>query len=388
MRQPIVRSVASNVPVRVVSAERPNTLGLGPRELNAVLDFLDAQDEGRADKRREFSRWPFRQVGVNVKFTHPGGSETSLRLAGRNLSRGGVSLLHNGYIHAGTRCVVELPRASAGVLSADGEVVRCQHRRGVLHEIGVKLRKPVNLRQFIASDESRELYAIESVDPVKLKGAVLVIEDGELDTRIFRHYTRETSLACELVSNSADAVAKLAARHDLYLINWDLPGFKGGEFIARLRAEQIQAPVIILTADPVSLMDEGVLETRSIGLLKKPFQQDELLRAIAERLLVTDAAPPRGAEPALEIAPNQLMEIASRLETAFQGGDLAATKQIALQLSGTAVTFGIKQVELVAGWAAELLAKAQNAEQAESAVRQLVAACREDARRLDASRAA
>src|SRR5262245_25079873 len=112
--------------------ERPNTLGLQPRSLDALLDHLDDPEDPKAVARREFVRWPFRRTTIHISIFHPGGSMVSLKLACRNLSRGGLALLHNAYVHPGSPCRVELPTLSGVFDRVEGVIQRCAHRRGTL----------------------------------------------------------------------------------------------------------------------------------------------------------------------------------------------------------------------------------------------------------------
>lgn len=130
--------------LRLAAAGRSNTLGLSRlalEEVHASLDAADARVE--RDDARAYARVPVRGGPIGVCLVHPGGTTAELQMVGRNLSRGGISLLHSGFVHAGTRCIVRLPLAADHVAAFHGEVVRCSHRGGQLHEIGVKFARPL-----------------------------------------------------------------------------------------------------------------------------------------------------------------------------------------------------------------------------------------------------
>ncbi len=137
------RSIPASA-ARLAAAGRSNTLGLSRLALEEVHATLDAADSKvTRDDTRAYARVPVRGDAIAVCLEHPGGTTAELLMAGRNLSRGGVSLLHSGFVHAGTRCIVRLPLSSDLVASFPGEVVRCTHRGGQLHEIGVKFARPL-----------------------------------------------------------------------------------------------------------------------------------------------------------------------------------------------------------------------------------------------------
>lgn len=361
-------------------AVRLNTLGLGPRELHAVLDFLDEQDRGGGSVRREFSRWAYRATSVRVSLEHPGGTATTLYMAGRNLSRGGASLLHNTFVHSGTRCEVELPRVGMRPLVVQGTVVRCQHRRGVLHEVGVRFAKPVDMRQFAAPPAGQELLSMEKVDPTTLRGRVLVLEDSDLDVRMVRHFLRETSLELTVCGTLAEARAQENARFDLYLVDQDLPDGKGTEFVSGLLKAQTSAPILMMTGDAMEAIDSEVLEASCIGVIQKPYEQDDLLRTIAERMIVLRAAPAKGTKQGLAATPEQILALADRLDAARTKGDLGEARSAAMDVAGLAGFAGLAPLAFAGRLALDVLRTVPALREDEPLLVQLAASCRAAAR--------
>src|SRR5262252_1894950 len=112
-----------------------NTLGMDLRELSAILDSYDTTEARAGQSNRDFVRWPFRHDSVRVMIVQ-GGKVVPIVMACRNISRGGISLLHSAYMHPGTKCVVMLPFPEHGETPTKAWVARCTHRSGVIHEIG------------------------------------------------------------------------------------------------------------------------------------------------------------------------------------------------------------------------------------------------------------
>ncbi len=363
---------------RVLSAERLNTLGLGPRELTALLDMLDASDGQKRDARREFARWPFRETGLNVHFMHPGGSNTTLRLAGRNLSRGGVSLLHHGFLHTGSKCRVELPLRSGGMREMSGVVARCQHRKGMLHEIGIRFDKQVNLHEYVRTEDDQELVSMECVSPQKLSGTIVHVENNDLDTRIVGHFLREAPVKLIALANGQEALATSLANADLLLIDYQLPDMTGLALAKAARAKGVTGPIIILAADPAACMANGLWEVPNVGLLQKPYTQDQLLRVIGERLLLGFAGPDRHATPAsaAKASAPALRSFADRLDAAVAANDIAAAKEATTQLHGSASAMGLTHVSAAARVAHDLLPSLKAIADNPRVFNELAAACR------------
>src|SRR5207237_5818149 len=123
---------------------------------------------------------------------------------------------------------------------------------------------------------------------------LLVVEDDPKLGGLLRRGLGENGNAADLASSGEDALW-MARAHDYDAIVLDvmLPGLDGFETCARLRADGVWAPVLMLTA-------RDAVEDRIVGLdsgaddyLTKPFSIAELrarLRAIVRR--AASARPP------------------------------------------------------------------------------------------------
>lgn len=374
-------------PLKITAAERPNTLGLGQRELELLLSKLEAMDDkNKAPVRREFSRWPFRQATIPVTLTQPAGGEVHLKLACRNLSRGGVSLLHNQFMHPGSTAVVSLPRLHGGRKAITGMIKRCIHKRLTLHEIGIQFDQPIDLREFLGAGSGTEFYSLEQVDPEKLTGQVLYVEDSDIDYRVMQHFLRETNLSVVRAKSVGEALGMCDRIYDVIISDWRLPDMSGTEFVAKLREIAINTPVLIITADPVALIRTGVQEDSRIGLLTKPLTQQVLLRAIAERLLV-QGEPDDAAEESehgaglatIKIAEafvEQFHKLADIMDTKASAGDAQGLAEVCIQIRGSAPSCGVPQLARIADQAAQALSFEGSEPQGFRLARDLAQACR------------
>src|SRR4051812_35298741 len=164
-------------------SERPNTLGMPSKKLDALLELLDGVTPDEVTIRRKFSRWPFRQTTIPITITHPGGSVVNLRLACRNISCGGVGLLHTSFIHPGSVCVVELPNSKGLHDKLPGVVQRCSHRRGTLHELGIKFARSIELANYVPGQAG--VHSFERVDAHDLTGTALYVDPSDTDLELF-----------------------------------------------------------------------------------------------------------------------------------------------------------------------------------------------------------
>ena len=375
-------------PLNITAAERPNTLGLGQRELELLLSKLEAMDgKAKAPVRREFSRWPFRQATIPVTLTQPAGGEVHLKLACRNLSRGGVSLLHNQFMHPGSTAVVSLPRLHGGPKAVNGTIRRCIHKRLTLHEIGIEFDEPIDLREYLGAGSGTKFYSLEHVDPDKLTGHLLYVEDSDIDYRVMQHFLRETNLTLVRAQTVAEALKMCDRIYDVIISDWRLPDMTGTEFVAKLREIAINTPVLIVTADPVALMRTGVQEDPRIGLLTKPLTQQLLLRAVAERLLVQTGndveldedkqnTPITAAIRIPEAFVEQFHKLADLMDQKASGGDAKALAEVCIQIRGSAPSCGAPQLARIADQAAQALSLEGSEPQGFRLARDLAQACR------------
>ncbi len=263
---------------------RLNSLNLSSKKLEQVLDLLDRGAGRGVNAGRIDARWPFRQASVPVQIEHPGGSCVEVRMACRNLSKSGIGLLHNGYIHNATRCVVSLPHPQHGDVPVAGEVVRCQHRGGVLHEIGVRFDHEINPRNYIRPNPLRELFAVERVDLPSLQGNVLYIEPNGLDAQLFKHFIRESKINLRLTADYDEAVEIARGGVDLILSEFRLGENTCEDLAILLRAENIATPILICSNDYGGHVLELIDGRRVQAYIRKPLDQEKAGRALAEFL--------------------------------------------------------------------------------------------------------
>jgi CheY-like chemotaxis protein len=262
----------------VKGTERPNTVGLEARQLDVLLNHLDAPPEQTQQFNRTFARWPFRRTAVRVTIFHPGGSLVVLKLACRNLSRGGVGLLHNSYIHPGSRCVVELPNQAGKVDRVDGVVCRCIHRRGTLHEIGVRFNREVDVARYVRR-EADYTPAIESVNPEQLTGSVLCVDPLDADVEQIRGSLRDTRMSLRHVHTGAEALAEDPRAFTVYIIERSLPDMFGLDVLRSFREAGVNTPVLMLSRQG---WGPGEVSDKCAAWAQKPVEPGLLLRILAE----------------------------------------------------------------------------------------------------------
>lgn len=361
-------------------AGRPNTLRLTKRHLDDLLDILDAK-EGEPRIQRNYARWPFRLQTINLKIRHPGGTETELIVAARNLSAQGMSLLHSSFVYPGSKCSIDLPRPRCGTICIQAKIAWCSHVRGVLHELGVVFDEIINVREFIERDELDECFSIEKVDPAKLEGRLLLVSQSELDHRIIKHFLRETCLRVSTAETAEEALTIAREGCDVILAELDGDDISGAELIPMLRNAGVQTPAILMSSDTSPRARLLYRNAQADAFLTKPLSDETLMRGLAEFLVLgndrdTPGVPIEGASDLARSLAGEFTKQAERLEEAMTADNPRQCLTLALELKGTAPCLGFDKIGKAASAAAEDLISTESIEQSKLALDDLVMTCR------------
>lgn len=343
-QQPAGSAGQPNLPV--------NTLRIKAHELAKLSEELDATSRGGAHSRKCI-RWDFLQLSVRIEMRQPAGATTSLRYAARNISAEGLGILHNSYVYPGTNCVVYLPTNDKKEMPIDAIVRRCRHVKGLVHEVGISFKVPIDLREFMNVDPMEGRFTLEHVDASKLSGSLLHVDNSAMDRRLVRHYLKDTSLNVVNTEDATTALARVKENFDVIIVDSDLPDMSGSQLAEKLRAQGISSPIIVLTADNRQATKDALKAAKVSAMLTKPASQDRLLQAIAEFLLLEGSS---GAESGGHIYTSlkaedptnafvaefieELSTISGRLSKAVDEDDLTTARRLCFQLKGAAPALG------------------------------------------------
>jgi len=357
------------------SGERINTVGLGERELDELFGAMDAPTSAAA--KRVFARWRFRDPSVVLLLRHASGTDLSIRVACRNLSCGGASVLHNAYVHLDTTCTLLLPRRGGAAVSIGGTVVRCIHKQGVVHELGIKFNLPIRVRDFCGTGPLVDRFSFENVHPASLTGTALVVSASDLQHRMLQGILRETQVKLRLAQSCAAALEENLGSVDIVIADWQLPDGRGDSLLMQLRAAGCSAPVVLAIPGSMDVSNhhDGVAPE---AYLRLPLKGDEVLRALAEFLLMPqnpDHAVGTGAAP-VEDPSAALREAVSSLGLAMGAGDGIGCYSVCINLREIAETTSLGQVSSLASQAALALGESLDLERAKPSLEALLGACR------------
>jgi CheY-like chemotaxis protein/HPt (histidine-containing phosphotransfer) domain-containing protein len=347
------------------SRGRPNSLGLSQTELEAVHAQLDGGAPAETAHRRQSARLAYRQDGILLDIVQPGGGQTTICVACRNLSRTGLGFLHSSYLHTGTRVVARLMHHSKRLVPMEARVVRCRHVTRHVHEVGLMFDEPINVRDFMSPDPLNQTFTCEKVDPGHLTGTMLIIAEYKIEQACVQSMLRDTALDFVFATSIEEGVE--AARRGVEIIVCDdtFEAGTGVDFVARARAAGVRSPIILMSGDVSEQSLSRIRKAQVNAFLAKPLKQDLLLRAIAEFLLVTVAGaessgplyttlPARSAMLGLaDSFVDDLHSIAEQVEELATRRDAKGIRKHCLRVGGPAASLGF---EPIAGLATRLAA--------------------------------
>jgi PAS domain S-box-containing protein len=149
---------------------------------------------------------------------------------------------------------------------------------------------------------------------------VLVVDDGVENRQLVRVLLEEVGLRVSEAENGQIALDRVAAvRHDLVLMDLQMPVMDGLTATRQLRASGCSLPVIALTADAMKGHERQLEEAGFSGYLTKPIDVDALLRDLAQRLdgravVVPAMGEDRSAARPLPVAPTVNVDTRSEEE--------------------------------------------------------------------------
>ncbi len=359
-----------------------------------LLDRLDrsANSEQNAianqrfDKRRD-QRWPYRRNDIQITIEHPAGGVSQLLLCSRNLSAGGISLLHGGYIYPNSRCKLTLCRLDGQQHLATGTIVSCRHLQGLLHEIGLQFDRRIDPHDFIEAASSTG-GSQERVELSDLHGHVLLADGSDLDRALVAHHLKSSGIHLMAVGTPGAAIDTIKKEVvDIVMCDLYLAGGDGITLIGKLRELGFGGPIVVMSAETDPQRIAKATQAGATHVLPKPYSHEDLIHllvklhrqvgAIVNRTVLYSSLDDQpGMLPLVQKYVEQARRIAYQLEKHLAEENLAEVRQACLNLKGSASGFGFAPVSGVAAGVLNVLDAHQSVRKAASQIRTLCILCR------------
>ena len=152
------------------------------------------------------------------------------------------------------------------------------------------------LEQEVSSKSIDEIVGeeeLQKIEPFNATGQrVLVVDDNKINLKVAEKMLSEYQVTIDMVDTGRECINKIIAgeKYDLILLDIMMPKMKGPEVLKNLKEQPgFNTPVIALTADVVSGMDEKYTAQGFNDCLPKPIVEEELFYLLKRYLKeVTD----------------------------------------------------------------------------------------------------
>ncbi len=240
----------------------------GRSNLDKLLDAIEGpEQDANKISGRESVRHKFR-AKLTIDVYQPGGNKTSHQVVVRNLSSNGLSFIHSGFLHHGTKCCLQLTTLDGAWENISANVVRCRLIKGRVHEIGLHFLAPINLEDFLHQS---------------LAGRILIVEDDPGYAKLITHQLAKSGREVVLADRGFKALKLVKDGHfSVILTDHEMPGMTGTTLVKQLRETGITIPIIMMSANTSDAFRDLALEAGCDKFLPKPVRKEELLAAIDE----------------------------------------------------------------------------------------------------------
>jgi DNA-binding response OmpR family regulator len=335
--------------------QRIHELSEGDR--TELLTKLDASAP-REDSRRASVRLDYRITDIPLSIDHPSGGSNRFLVYGRNISRGGLGVLHGGFIHVGSKCCVLLRQVEGPPLAVRGAIRHCRLVAGSWHELGIVFEKEINPRAILGTamcDEHQtgEAYAGERAE----SGAILVSDPVEPERLLLAD--RLTARGYDIVEASTpggtlDAVQRMQT--DLVLLGTTTVGKQELRLIERLRETGFKQPITLLAADTNPAVTLRAIEAGVTNVVSRPYELDTLVAGMrialgqqsADEPLRSTALIQPGMQTHLTRFVKHVRRLGEQIRKAHAKNETEELRRLCLELKGSGGTFGFAELTVAA----------------------------------------
>lgn len=301
-----------------------------------ILDKLDAVRRADGTDRRSGERFSYRRP-IIVELTQPSGNVMTLKAPSRNISENGISFLHHGYVHSGTRCRVQLLTLHGSWLEVEGAVSRCQYLEGGIHLVGVRFAHNIDIAAFAACAVTRR---------------VLVVDDDPFVSRLVTVLLADMNAEVSSAKNGEEALEAIRNNiYDVVFMDIEMPVLDGLETIKKLRDSGYGGIVVAMTAHTSHGDRERFLTAGFSRYVAKPIDKETMasvFSSLNDEPLFSTLASMEGMAELINQFVDDLGKRVSAVEAALGKGNHGELEKLARALKGEAGSFGFEPISAAA----------------------------------------
>jgi len=260
----------------------------------ALLKNMETGKQQVEDTKRAEERCPIHLLDVPLQVTHPDGAVARFLICLRNISPGGMSFIHGGFLYPKSKVVLMAPTIWGDVEQLEGRVANCRHVEGQNHEIGVQFDKPCDRRRFLTLPGETPLDRDpDANERNELAGRILYIDSSPADAKLVAFHLKASRVTIESVPAVAEAIEKIkSSAIDLIMCSGDLQKEGDEPIMVGLRGAGFKGPIVMVcnNEDAARWQKHQGDESGSLGVLVKPYSPARLIAALSASLSASETS--------------------------------------------------------------------------------------------------
>lgn len=265
-----------------------NTLNMDRAVYEQLLRKLELEhhnDASPANPNRVHTRLLYHKPYLGLEIENSDRNRQAITVAARNISTGGISVLHSSFTYTGARAYIVLDRIDGKPFKAKGTIVRCDHRGGVVHEIGIRFDQPIIVQEFIRPDILQCVRTRERVRPDQLEGTLLVVGDDPNLIPFIRQFLVNTSIKYAFADTPQQARERIPDDFDIVLVCLGTQAMIATDFVRSLRDSGYTRPVLLAGACIDDATGNQIRLSTADAFIPSPINENDLLCTLADYML-------------------------------------------------------------------------------------------------------
>lgn len=325
-----------------------------------LLAQLDLSEKNISKKpRRSSARIEYRVRDIPLTVNHPGGGVGRFLVLARNLSSGGISVLHAGFLHLGTECRLVLTLADGSAKALIGRVVFCRLAASPVHEIGIQFSTKIDMRDFVAPESAKSTSddptACAALRPVR-GNALIVSADKGIRAAVEKSLLQSGMNPNPVTCAGAAADQARLLRYALAVVDLNLPDPGPGPLLELLAGAGFSGAVIGFAADESDSERDRAARSGITVTINASMPHAAIHAVVAGAVASADVsgadsapvcstlAPAEGTEAMIRFFVSAAREAAATISGALGRGDAKAVLKECKTLKSIAGGYGFQAV--------------------------------------------
>lgn len=249
----------------------------------ALLEQMDSAMRPVEESQRAEDRASWRLLDVPVEVTHPDGARARFLVCMRNISCGGASFIHGGFLYPGSKLVVLLPTIWGDFESLEGVITNCRHVEGQNHEIGVRFIEPFDRRRCLTLPGETPLDPDpDTSERNELVGRLLYVDQSPADAKLVAFHLKDSRITIESAMACEEAVEKIKSMAvDLILLSHSIDGVGDQSAVECLRSAGFKGPVVLVNNSAETSKQGPGADSGGLATLTKPYSPARLIAVLS-----------------------------------------------------------------------------------------------------------